>query len=119
VATIQKRGDRWRALIRKKGNDQEVPLLGRSWEVLLRQSGQRGSVFPFKGASVSTEWQRARNKAEVAGARFHDLRHEGISRLFEQGYSAPEVSIVSGHRSWEMLRRYTRLKPESLHREAI
>ena len=47
---------------------------------------------------------------------FHDLRHHALSILFEQGYSIQEVAIVSGHSSWDMLKRYTHIKPESLHR---
>ena len=46
---------------------------------------------------------------------FHDLRHEGTSRLFEAGFSTEQVSLVTGHKDWKMLRRYTHLKPEALH----
>jgi integrase len=41
---------------------------------------------------------------------FHDLRHEGISRLFEVGRSIPQVAAVSGHRSWQSLQRYAHLR---------
>ena len=41
------------------------------------------------------------------------FRHEGISRLFEQKMSIPEVALRSGHKTWEYLRRYTHL----LHNE--
>ena len=40
---------------------------------------------------------------------FHCLRHEGISRLFEKGYSIPQVAVHSGHKNWNNLRRYTHL----------
>ncbi|NVK20703.1 MAG: tyrosine-type recombinase/integrase [Methylocystaceae bacterium] len=46
--------------------------------------------------------------------RFHDLRHEGISRLFEKGSSVPEVALVSGHRDFRMLARYTHIKAENI-----
>lgn len=46
--------------------------------------------------------------------RFHDLRHEAISRLFERGWSVAEVAAVSGHKTWSQLRRYTQLRAESL-----
>lgn len=42
--------------------------------------------------------------------RFHDLRHEGISRLFEMGWNVPHVAAVSGHRSWISLKRYTHVR---------
>ncbi|TIN81271.1 tyrosine-type recombinase/integrase, partial [Mesorhizobium sp.] len=41
---------------------------------------------------------------------FHDLRHEGISRLFELGWNIPHVAAVSGHRSWTNLKRYTHIR---------
>ena len=41
---------------------------------------------------------------------FHDLRHEGISRLFEMGRTIPQVGTVSGHRSWQSLKRYSQLR---------
>ncbi|MGA8419323.1 MAG: tyrosine-type recombinase/integrase, partial [Pseudolabrys sp.] len=42
--------------------------------------------------------------------RFHDLRHEGISRLFEMGRTIPQAAAVSGHRSWTSLKRYTHIR---------
>jgi len=42
------------------------------------------------------------------------MRHEGISRLFEKGFHIPEVALVSGHKDWKMLKRYTNLRPENL-----
>jgi len=47
------------------------------------------------------------------------LSHEGISRLFEAGYRIEQVALVSGHKSWAMLKRYTQLKPESLHSSPV
>ncbi|WP_244133623.1 tyrosine-type recombinase/integrase [Burkholderia gladioli] len=41
---------------------------------------------------------------------FHDLRHEGASRLFEMGLNIPHVAAVTGHRSWSSLKRYTHLR---------
>ena len=45
---------------------------------------------------------------------FHDLRHEAISRLFEKGLSIPEVALISGHRDFRMLFRYTHLRAEDI-----
>ena len=41
---------------------------------------------------------------------FHDLRHDGVSRLFEMDWDIPRVASVSGHRDWNSMRRYTHLK---------
>ena len=45
---------------------------------------------------------------------FQDRRHDGISRLFELGFAIQEVALISGHKDWKMLRRYTHLRPQSL-----
>jgi len=47
--------------------------------------------------------------------RYHDSRHEGISRLFEMGYTIEEVAVFSGHGSWDNLKRYTHKNPIKLH----
>jgi integrase len=47
--------------------------------------------------------------AKIKGFRFHDLRHEAVSRLVAAGLSDQEAASISGHKSMQMLRRYTRL----------
>lgn len=46
----------------------------------------------------------------IKDLHFHDLRHEGISRLFEMAQTIPQVASVSGHRSWQSLKRYTHME---------
>jgi len=100
----------------KYGNDQVVPLLGDAWTILKRQPETDDRVFPFNERSVSTAFARACKKLGINNLKFHDLRHEGTSRLFEAGYQIPEVSLCTGHKSWAMLRRYTQIKAKSMHR---
>ena len=45
---------------------------------------------------------------------FHDLRHEAVSRLVEGGLSDQQVAAISGHKSMQMLKRYTHLRAEDL-----
>ncbi len=110
----------------KKGNDQVVPILqgpvtigGTVIDPMDEISTQRGNgskfIFPYQAASVSTAFTRACKKLGVADLHFHDLRHDGVSRLFEAGLSIPQVSLVSGHRDWSQLRRYTQIRGEDLH----
>lgn len=68
-------------------------------------------ILPYKADSVSASFQRACIRLNIQDLHFHDLRHEGISRLFESGLAIQEVAMISGHQSWNMLRRYTQLKP--------
>lgn len=101
----------------KVGNDQVVPLLGEAWDIVEAQLASHGDarVFPYTEVSISTCFQRACEVLGIDDLHFHDLRHEGASRLFEAGYSIEQVALVTGHRTWHMLRRYTQLRPASLH----
>jgi integrase len=59
-------------------------------------------------------WRQALSRVNVTGLRFHDLRHEAVSRLVEAGLGDQEVAAISGHKSMQMLRRYTHLRAEDL-----
>ena len=59
-------------------------------------------------------WVRTLKHAGIEGLRFHDLRHEAVSRLVEAGLGDQEVSAISGHKSMQMLKRYTHLRAEDL-----
>lgn len=51
----------------------------------------------------------------MVGLRFHDLRHEATSRLFERGvFNSMEVTSITGHKTLAMLKRYTHLRAEDL-----
>ncbi|MGY6661625.1 MAG: site-specific integrase [Glycocaulis sp.] len=107
---------------RKTGNDQRIPLLnisGYDPRLLLEQqsglAGRAGRIFPYNARSVGTAFRRTCRELNIQDLRFHDLRHEATSRLFEAGLSIEQVALVTGHKDWKMLRRYTHIKPESLH----
>lgn len=105
----------------KHGNDQEVPLLGKTYEIIQRQPRPadltpESKIFPVNVKTITTIFPRAKNALRIANLHFHDLRHEGVSRLFEQGYQIHEVALVSGHRDWKMLARYTQIRAKDLHR---
>ena len=103
---------------RKVGNDQWVPLLGDAWETLQRQPriGGETRIFPADPGTVSKYFTWACRSLAIPDLHLHDLRHEGTSRLFEEGYEIPQVALVTGHKDWRHLRRYTQLRPEDLHR---
>lgn len=67
-----------------------------------------------KSESVGASFERACQRLGIEDLRFHDLRHEGICRLFERGLSIPEVAMISGHMSWSTLKRYTHLRPQDV-----
>ncbi|WP_197427005.1 site-specific integrase [Noviluteimonas gilva] len=101
---------------KKAGNDQLVPLLGECGAIIERQPRTGPLIFPYKVDSVGSSFRRACERLQIEDLHFHDLRHEGTSRLFEQGYQIQEVALVTGHRDWKSLKRYTNLCPTSLHR---
>lgn len=59
-------------------------------------------------------WSMALERANIKELRFHDLRHEATSRFVEAGLSDQEVSSITGHKSMQMLKRYTHLRTETL-----
>jgi integrase len=99
---------------KKSGNDERIPLLGESLAIIQRQIISDNFVFQVSPEWISDNFLLACRVAKVEDLVFHDLRHEGISRLFESGLRIEQVALVSGHKSWAMLKRYTQLKPESL-----
>lgn len=99
---------------RKFGNHCVVPLLNGSFETLMRQPKRALRIFPHDPTNVSMKFRLAADKAGLSDVVLHDLRHEGISRLFELGFQIQEVAMVSGHTNWKTLLRYTHLRPESL-----
>ncbi|MFL9867121.1 site-specific integrase [Paraburkholderia fungorum] len=63
---------------------------------------------------IRHSFMRARDKAGIPDLRFHDLRHEATSRLFEKGLNTMEVASVTGHKTLTMLRRYSHLSMDHL-----
>ncbi|WP_336487941.1 tyrosine-type recombinase/integrase [Methylobacterium nigriterrae] len=96
----------------KNGHARTVALTPKAIEVLRALPRIDARVFPVSGNAVRLAWERLRGRAGVPGLRFHDLRHEAVSRFFEAGLSVPEVALLSGHRDARMLMRYTHLRPE-------
>lgn len=74
-------------------------------------------ILPYKSESVSAAFDRCCDRLKIEDLRFHDLRHHGISALFEHGLGVQEVAPISGHLSWTSLRRYTHLTPEQVLRK--
>lgn len=77
---------------------------------IIEANGGKDRLFPYESRTVSRAWDRACHVLGIEGLTFHDLRHEGVSRLFEMGRTAPQAASVSGHRSWSSLQRYSHLR---------
>jgi len=99
----------------KNGSRRMVPLSVRA-RALLESLPARldGNVFSLAPHSVTLYFGKACRAAQVDDLHFHDLRHEGTSRLFEKGLSMMEVASITGHKTLSMLKRYTHLCPDAL-----
>jgi integrase len=109
----------------KNGHPRVIPLSSRAVTTLqnLTQSmvEQDDRLFRLTPHAVTAAFRRAceRIRRDSEGClgmdlRFHDLRHEAVSRLFERGLNPIEVASISGHRSMQMLARYTHLHATAL-----
>lgn len=64
-------------------------------------------MFGVRPDSLTQALLRACRAEKIENLRFHDLRHEATSRLFERGLSVDEVASITGHTDWRSLKRYT------------
>lgn len=94
------------------GNNVWCHLPDEAWAILQSMPRVCPEIFPYTAGNVSINFTRACQFFGIEDLHFHDLRHEGISRLFEMGWDIPRVSSVSGHRSWASLQRYTHLRKQ-------
>lgn len=102
----------------KVGNDETVPLLPSAWEIVEKciEGRTSGFIFPYDGRSVCASFTRARAQSGVTRpVRFHDLRHKAITDFFGIGLNVPQVALMSGHRDWQTLKRYTHVKATDVH----
>ena len=102
----------------KSGYPRQIPMTHTSegvlrglWKAL---EGQNGLVFNLSPNAVRLAFERIRQGCGLTGVRFHDLRHEAISRWFERGLTMPEVAAISGHRNLGQLMRYSHADTKAL-----
>ena len=117
----------------KNGEKRNVPLSPEAVRILSSLPRRiDGKVWGITPHAISVAWRRAVARARksyekeceekggkpdpgyLADLTFHDLRHEATSRFFEKGLNPMQVSAITGHKTLQMLRRYTHLKAEDL-----
>lgn len=131
------------ALLRdtKNGDTRQVPLstaVVNALEPLSRNKDDLRVFWNWKASdSIQATWRRAVKRAQIlydkdcqatskiadgnflCNFRFHDLRHEAASRLFELGFNPMEVASITGHKTLQMLKRYTHLRAEDLAKRMV
>ncbi len=96
----------------KKGNNVwcDVPAGAAVIAEWMLASHQQDRLFPFNHRTIGSYFTAACAMLGIDDLHFHDLRHEGVSRLFEIGTPIPNAAKVSGHRSWSSLQRYSHIR---------
>ena len=105
--------------VTKNGHSRTIPLTSEAVKILreiqdMKEADSKNVFSGVTGNAADNAWDRIIKRAKVEDLHFHDLRHEAISRFFERGLSVPEVALISGHRDFRMLFRYTHLKAEDV-----
>ena len=99
------------AITRAKIKPRIIPLTPKSIELMKNN-------LPIKMSSnaIHLSWKRIVKRHGIEDARFHDLRHEALSRMFEvKSLNLPEVQLFSGHLEHRTLMRvYANLRPKDL-----
>ena len=101
----------------KNGQKRIVPLSSLAVAILKERMNTRridGKVWDVGLDAISQDFAKACRNAGISGLHFHDLRHEATSRLFEKGFDTMEVRTITGHKTLQMLARYTHLRVEDL-----
>jgi len=94
----------------KNGEDRWIPLSPKAQEILQTLPQDTTTVFTASSTALRLSWDRLMQRTQIRGLRFHDLRHEATSRMVENGLSVFQVSLITGHKSMAMVRRYAHLK---------
>ncbi|CCQ11039.1 COG0582: Integrase [Pseudoalteromonas luteoviolacea B = ATCC 29581] len=99
----------------KNKESRTVPLTEKAKQIILAQPRKpSGPIFDIRGDSVGAAFRKIVKRIGIDDLRFHDLRHEATSRLFEKGLQMMEVAAITGHKDLASLKRYTHLCPKNL-----
>lgn len=60
-----------------------------------------------KPVEIRKAWETTIRRAAISDFRFHDLRHTAASYLAMEGATAPEIAEILGHKSLQMVKRYS------------
>ena len=117
--------DRKFALLKetKNGEERAAPLSSKAVDVLNalpkpKLPGKRNPTdrpFPIDRTCLLSAFRYACQRAKIQDFTWHDLRHEAMSRLSEKNdFSILELASISGHKTLQMLKKYTHLQAEKL-----
>lgn len=99
-----------------------IPLSPRALLVLKNldvkeKSNSYDNIWGMRPGYISDAFAEIRDANGIKDLRFHDLRHEGTTRLFERGFPIEKVAMITGHEDWSSLKRYTHLSAKDVAKE--
>lgn len=77
---------------------------------MLKRGYSIESLIPLSPKTIGNEFRKACKLLGIEDLKFHDLRHEGCTRLAELGFTIPQIQQISLHDSWGSLERYVSIK---------
>ena len=108
----------------KNGERRAVPLAGHALDLLKEHNKVRrldtnllwpGHVHADKPVELRQPWLAALKAAGIEDFRFHDLRHSAASYMLMNGATLGELAEVLGHRTLQMVRRYSHISESHAH----
>jgi integrase len=107
------------AILHQTKNDERraLPLAGHALDCVEKLAETRridtNLLFPDetgkKPVEIRPGWERVLKEAEIEDFRFHDLRHSAASYLAMNGASLAEIAAVLGHKTLQMVKRYSHI----------
>ena len=77
---------------------------------MLKMGGDSDLLVPLSAVAIASEFNQSCHILGMSDFRFHDLRHEGATRLAESGLTIPQIQQVTLHDTWSSLERYVSVK---------
>ena len=83
----------------KIGNDVWCDLPPEALQIIISMPKTSDEIFPYSTDAIGASFTRACQFLGITDLHFHDLRHDGVSRLFETGLSILkwQACPVTGH----------------------
>ncbi len=101
----------------KSGKPRRVVLSSKAQEIVFRRLKDKDAssrLFSVSESALARFWAQARKDANITGLRWHDLRHEALSRMASKGLHIGELQAQAGHSTPAMTLKYVTVRPQDI-----